>query len=77
MAFATTKEERNILVLYGKPDYNLIYWRWDSSLCEASLKIGECVESPKCSFCPADSSCCILTGVNTFFCLKIEFKSEG
>lgn len=77
MAFATTKDERNILVLYGPPEYALIYWRWDSSTCEATLSLNAPVESAKCSFCPAEPSICVLTGQNVFRFLRIESKGEG
>eukprot|EP01022_Parablepharisma_sp_SALTPOND_P035925 TRINITY_DN96_c4_g1_i1.p1 TRINITY_DN96_c4_g1~~TRINITY_DN96_c4_g1_i1.p1 ORF type:complete len:1190 (+),score=209.66 TRINITY_DN96_c4_g1_i1:7480-11049(+) len=77
MAFASTKEERNILVLYGPPEYALIYWRWDSSTCEATLALNTPIESAKCSFCPGDPGICVLTGHKTFMFIKIESKGEG
>lgn len=77
LSFATTKEERNILVLYGPPEYALIYWRWDSSTCEATLPLNTPVEYPKCSFSPADPSICVLTGQKVFMFMKIESRGEG
>ncbi len=77
MAFATTKEERNILVLYGPPEYALIYWRWDSSICEAILPLNAPVEFAKCSFSPADPTICVLTGLKVFMFMRIEPRGES
>jgi len=77
MAFATTKEERNILVLYGPPEYALIYWRWDSSTCEATLPLNTPIENAKVSFCPADPGICVVTGQRLFMFIKIESRGEA
>lgn len=77
LAFATTKDERSILVLYGAPEFALIYWRWDSSACEATLHLNVNVGYPKCSFSPVDPGICILTGQKTYMFMKIETRGDG
>ena len=71
ISFSTDKDERYILMLYGEPEWSLVYWFWNSPKPETTLTFDNPIISGKCTFSPIDFSICVVTGYNTFRYIRI------